>query len=424
MIGLSLSLCVSPWLALLPPPPLPPFAPQEEQSSPSLDELRALYEKLQAAHAEDLEDLQFQIETLESELAAVRAETRRPAPRTVNAFNPGLTVFGNFLARADDRRAWVDDDPAESRVDDRFALREVELDFRASIDPWADGVVIAAFEAEAPGEYAAAIEEGYVLLKKLPVLDRAPAGLKLKVGRFRPEFGRFNHIHMHDLPQTGYPRALGAFLGPEGLVQDGISAQFFLPSPGEGQTLEAAVQLIDGGGLPLDPEGDAANLATVGRVKYFRDLSDTTNVEIGASSWIGDSDHVLYGADATYKWKPLAGGEWRSFLVGGEIFRADLAAPGFASSPLGYYVWSQYQLGRGLYAGVRYDRAEEPTDASLVTNTLGVYGTYYTSEFLRFRLGVEHTQSDIDLLDGRDSVFLELNFVFGSHPVEPYWVNR
>jgi hypothetical protein len=43
---------------------------------------------------------------------------------------------------------------------------------------------------------------------------------------------------------------------------------------------------------------------------------------------------------------------------------------------------------------------------------------------LRFRLGVEHAESDVDTLDGRDTALLEINFIFGSHPVEPYWVNK
>ena len=51
-------------------------------------------------------------------------------------------------------------------------------------------------------------------------------------------------------------------------------------------------------------------------------------------------------------------------------------------------------------------------------------GKHDTSEFLRFRLGYEHTDSDIATLDGLDSFFLELAFVFGAHPIDPYWVNR
>ena len=91
---------------------------------------------------------------------------------------------------------------------------------------------------------------------------------------------------------------------------------------------------------------------------------------------------------------------------------------------LGFYGWSQVQLTRDLYLGARYDRAEELDDSSLVTDTYGAYLSYYTTEFLRMRLGYEHTESDVGLLDDRDTALFELTFVFGAHPVHPYWVNR
>jgi len=172
-------------------------------------------------------------------------------------------------------------------------------------------------------------------------------------------------------------------------------------------------------------EGQArSNLAVLGHVKWFADLGKGKNVELGVSGLQTDSDHRLYGADATFKWKPHESGEWKSFLLGGELFRADVDESGFANAPVGFYVWSQYQFDRNLYLGVRYDRTEELTDSSLVTSTYGTYLTYYTTEFLRMRVGLEHADSDVDLLDSRDTALFELNFIFGSHPVEPYWVNR
>jgi hypothetical protein len=273
--------------------------------------------------ADELDDLRFRVDVLEDELAKERAQ-RSTAPQSASVFNPGLTVFGNLLGRLDDQPVFVEADPAPERVDDRTHLREVELDFRAAIDPWADGVVIATFESEVPGEFEAGIEEGYVLMKKLPLLDAAPLGLKLKVGRFRPEFGRFNYIHLHDLPQPTYPRALGNFLGEEGLVQEGLSGQFFVPTGSERSTLEATVQVLDGGGLPLAVDVPGSQVATLGHLKWFSDLGESSNVELGLSGYESDSDHQLYGLDATYKWKPLAGGEWRSFLLGGELLELGL----------------------------------------------------------------------------------------------------
>lgn len=389
----------------------------------ALADLRRRLELLEAQQAEQVDDLQFEIEGLHEELARVDARGRTTTQRA-NVFNPSITVFGNFIARSDDRAVHIDNDPGEERIDDQFNLREVEVDFRAAIDPWADGVLILSYESEVPGESSGAIEEGYVTLKKLPLLDSAPAGLKLQAGRFRTAFGRFNQIHLHDLPQSSYPNSLNTFLGPEGSTGDGFSGQFFLPSPAETQTLESTVAVINGGGTPITGGQSRSNLSVLARIKWFADLGRGKNVELGLSGLQSDTDHRLLGADATFKWRPHTSGSWHSFLLGGEVFQAQQNDPGLADDPLGFYLWSQYQFNRNTYLGVRYDRTEDLADSSVVTHNYGTYLTYYTTEFLRMRLGVEHTESDLALLDGLDTVLLELNFIFGSHPVEPYWVNR
>lgn len=379
---------------------------------------------LEEQQSDDYLDLADRVDQLEEELAEARAESHKAPPQSLGVFNPGITVFGNFLVRSDDRKVFVDDDPTEGRVDDRASLREVEVDFRAPIDPWADGVVITTFEAETPGDFQAGIEEGYVVLKKLPGMNSAPGGLKLKLGRFRPSFGRLNVVHLHDLPQVTYSDALGEFLGPEGYIADGASGEFFLPSPSEADSIQATVAVLNGGGLPADPNADASQIALSGRVKWFRDVAAGHDVEAGLSTRVSDTDHQLYGADLTYRWKPFLAGEWRSFLVGLEAFLANNREAGLARNPAGLDAWTQYQFNRNWYAGLRLDWTQAVSDSDLETWTAGAFVTYYTTEFLRLRLGYEHAESDVPLLDGRNTGFFELNFVFGSHPVEPYWVNR
>lgn len=391
------------------------------------ERLRALEEELARVRAdqdEEIDALHERIDELGDELAEARRAASTPGQQRLNVFNPQTTVFGNFLGRADDRRAFVDDDPGERRIDDRMWLREVEVDFRAAVDPWADAVVILTSEAETPGEYSTGVEEGYLVLKRLPILDSAPAGLKLQAGRFRPGFGRTNRTHLHDLAQPSYPLALSRFLGPEGYLADGISASFFLPSPGENHTLTGEFTLLDGGGIGVDPGADASEVAGLGRVSWFHDIGDGKSLEVGASGWQSDSDHRLLGLDATYVWKPYLAGEWHSFVTTLELFQGDLDENGLASSPQGADIWAQYQTSRNSYVGLRLGRSDSIDDESLDTTRAGVFVSYYTTEFLRLRIGYEHTESDDPLLDGADSLLFELNFVFGSHPVEPYWVNR
>ncbi len=346
----------------------------------------------------------------------------------LNVFNPRITAFGNFVGRVDDKR--VENEDGDS-IGDRFNLREVELDFRAAIDPWADGVIIVALESEVPGDYETSVEEGYVTLKKLPLLDGAPLGLKLKAGRFRPTFGRFNKIHTHDLPQITRPLSLQTFLGEEGFIGDGLSGEFFVPTPGDANSLTATLATFNDGELPMSGDEEGDDPAYLAHLAWFWDLAAGHDLEVGSTVYLGsageedDLDAELYGVDLTYKWKPFGRGEWRSFIFGGELFSADVdMSDGNAVSALGYYTWLQYQLDRNLYLGGRYDFTEEIADEQLESEALGVFLTYYTSEFLRLRLGYEHTESDLDERDGLDTGWLEVNFVFGSHPVEPYWVNR
>lgn len=311
-----------------------PFLHGQTQPSPSpltLEDLQRQLQELKQAHADALDDLRAQIEELEQRLAEALQKTAASQPQSANVFNPRLTAFGNFLGRFDNQEVALEEGV---RIDDRFNLREVEVDLRAAIDPWADGFLIVAVESEVPNEFATGIEEGYLVLKKLPLLNTAPLGLKLKAGRYRPEFGRFNKIHLHDLPQTSYPRTLQTFLGEEGFLQNGFSAQFFLPTPGAANTLEATIDLLNGGNIPIAAENAGDRLAGLAHLKWFWDVAAGHDLELGASGYWGKAATAdgwrgkLYGFDLTYKWRPKTHGEWHSFLIGGELYWTTLRLAG------------------------------------------------------------------------------------------------
>jgi len=411
---------------------LPIGMAQADDTDDRIEALERRIEAMERRHQEEMralrEELDAVMQDADAQAAPVQAVPAQAVPTAVSAFNPAVTVFGNFTGRFDDARVENEDGDA---VDDRFNLREVEVDFRASIDPWADGVVIVALESESPGEFEVGVEEGYATLKKLPILDSAPLGLRLTAGRFRPDFGRFNKIHTHDLPQTTRPRSLQTFLGEEGYIESGLNAEVFIPTPGENNSLSASFALLNGGSIAVAQDNDGEDPAYLGHLEWFWDLAEGHDLELGTSAYFGradaegDLDARLYGVDLTYKWNPFRRGQWRSFLLGAELYAADVDETGGGNAtPLGYYAWSQYQLTRNTYFGLRYDYTEQVEDDDAETDTYGAFLTYYTTEFLRLRLGYEHTESDLAELDGLDTGWLELNFVFGSHPVEPYWVNR
>src|SRR5688572_6579466 len=80
----------------------------------------------------------------------VKPAQERPAPaKPANEFNPTITVFHDMLWRLDNKHVREIEDGEVINKDDKFLLRETEVDFRAAIDPYADGVLIVALEQEA-----------------------------------------------------------------------------------------------------------------------------------------------------------------------------------------------------------------------------------------------------------------------------------
>jgi hypothetical protein len=315
---------------------------------------------------------------------------------------------------------------------------------RIPIDPYADGVLITSIESETPGQFSAGVEEGYVTIKKLPFLDRPPLGLKIKAGRFRPLFGESNILHTHDLPQTFRSLPTQEFLGPEGFVKNGISASFFLPAPGEQSSLDLTLEALTGGEIAVSPNPNS-RMSYLGHLRFYNTFADAHSLQLGWSSYFqpegnGTPEADIHDFDFMYRWKPGRMGEWKSFILGGEVMFGRKAYPDAAETPdvtralpgrpsgngkpLGYSVFTQWQFDRRTYAGVRWDKTDVLSDPSLRRRSITPFVSYYFSEFLRFRLNYEHRWSDLFTENGRNSFYAELNFVFGSHPPEPFWVNK
>ena len=257
----------------------PTSARQLSQIRDELASLRDEYEKRMASLETQLEELQIQ-------MLRGGGEEALPAPATsasqsaYNSLNPAISVIGNFLARFDSDRIFS---PDGDRIDNNLNLRETEIDLRVPVDPYADAVLIAAFESETPGSFEAGIEEGYINIKKLPFMPN-PLGLRFKVGRFRPDFGRFNVLHTHDLPQSFRSMSTEEFLGEEGFIQQGVSAEFYVPKPWKGEdSLNAKLQIIDGGDIAVSPESNGRK-AYLGKLSWFNTLGLPQNLWVKPSS--------------------------------------------------------------------------------------------------------------------------------------------
>ena len=414
--------------------------PQQQQQQDS---------KVQDQKTQDrLDDQEDRIKDLERRLAAtekLQSQTTSANPFTV--LNPRMTVSGDFLWRTDDKRVYLNNEPTipgptpgttipGTRIDDTINMREVEMDLRASVDPFVEAVGVISVGSDVPGEFSIDVEEFYAIIKSLPLpfWENPPLGTKIKVGRFRTAFGMNNISHTHDLPQTDRPLVIEEFLGPDGMNANGISTTSFLPSPGE-TALELTLQVLNGEAktpIAQDPN----ELCYLGNLNWFVPLGDEHSVNVAAIGFYGINSHeqhhqdVVTSLDVFYKWKPLRQGEYNSFLLGSQLFygRHEFTDPvslqGERTHPFGYTVWAQYQLTANFYAGVRWDSTDILTNDHEQRKKISPYVTWYTSEFFRSRFTYEHTWSDNPAEAGLDSFFVELVIVFGAHPPEPFWVNK
>ncbi len=334
------------------------------------------------------------IEALEAEVAELRAD-RNHVPSSLSAFNPALTAFGDVFGTIGVRDGDV-------TAGSGPWIRSLELDVRAAVDPFANAVAILAVEQEQPElepdpsvgaeptAFEVAAEELYIDLVSLP------AGFSVRAGGFRQPFGITNRTHPHDDPWPDTPLPLVEFLGEEGLNEVGATVEWHVPNPaGVGLTLIGGAN----GGTRFDGDGDDPLPGWIGRAEVFHDFG-RVDFGVGGSA-TGLRDAYVAGGDLLVRWRANS---WRSVVLIGEVLTETTGA-------LGGYGALQIQPTRPLYIGGRIDWVDSELQA-------GGFVTFYTSEFLRFRAGAMADTS------GLVTTNAQLTFVWGSHPVEPYWVNR
>lgn len=414
-----------------------------------LDSLRLQMPSTDANQSDEVdlleERLDKRLQELESKIDAV---SRSMAPI---AFNPKMVTAVNFAGRADNKDVY-DSPLGQNMISDRFFLRTVEMELSSAVDPYASAFAVISLENEAGQNFGIDAEEAYGLIKRLPILESAPLGLKVKIGKYRASLGLDNKIHIHDLPWTTRPLIVSQYLGTDhgeffesGFNPTGIDLDFYLPNPIPGTTLEMNLDVVRSGDIAISNANlsmpvnsgmlmpNVRQPAYIGHVNLSKDWNNVSLLTLGASAYdeSGDFATHVYGVDLTYKWSPSEERESHSIVAGGEALIVDHMAVDTTGGdhlnrihPFGWFAYLQYQTSYWLYLGTRYDWIEDPGNNDLITRNVGVYASYYTTEFLRFRIGFEHRQSDIPAQDNLNTLIFDLNLVFGSHPTEPYWVNK
>ena len=332
------------------------------------------------------------------------------ASAAAKALNPDISVIGDFLGAIGRNRV---------RPVPGLELHESEVGLQAIIDPYARGDFFISF-----GESGVNVEEGYLTFTSLP------AGLVARVGKMRAAFGKVNMIHNHALEWTDRPLVTENLVGGEDGINDaGLSVTRILPAP-KGIFLEGTAQVYRGDSDNVFTATGRKDVSYVGHLRGYRDLSESTNVDLGFSYAFGHNDvgsafHTqLYGLDATLRWKPLRRSIYHSFLARTELvwshrdqLSAALLLPE-TQRAFGFYTSGEYRLNRRWTVGARYDRSDRARQASLNDSGFSALLTYWPSEFSQVR-GQYRFARYAEKQDANELRFQFL-FVLGAHGAHPF----
>lgn len=335
------------------------------------------------------------------------------------ALNPDISMIGDFIASAGHNPI----NPTPS-----FQMHESELGIQAIIDPYARGDFFLSF-----GEEGVDLEEGYITFTALP------ASFVARAGKMRAAFGKVNTLHNHVLPWVDRPLVSQNLVGGEDGIDDaGVSVTRILPAPKD-WFLEFTGQTFRGDSSDVYRAFTKNDVSVVGHLRTYKDLTESTNMDVGASYSRGHNlfgtDFIthLYGIDATFRWKPLQRAIYHSFIARSEfIWRQQsqpslsvcgtIICPAFASSgfqrSFGFYASADYQLGRRWFMGGRIDRSDRPFDASLTDKGASFILTYWPSEFAQLRGQYRFTRYAQNF-DAHEA-FVQLQFSLGAHGAHPF----
>jgi hypothetical protein len=284
-------------------------------------------------------------------------------------FNPDMAVIGNFIGTTGENT--VESAPS-------LEMHEAEMSFQAIVDPYAR----ADFFLSASPE-GLEIEEGFLTFTGLP------GGLLMKVGKMKEQFGKVNTMHAHTLPWVDVPIVMKNFLGgEEGLSDSGLSVSKLLINPLF--FLEATGEVFQGNSGPFQTH-ERNDVSWLGRLRGYRDITESTNLDVGFSFTRGHNDAGpdfttrLYGVDATFRYRPLRRAIYRRLMARTELMWSNRGQESGDVDAFGMYVSGDYQFAQRWFAGVRFDRSDRANDSSLVDQGPSVLLTYWPSEFSQIR---------------------------------------
>jgi len=393
-----------------------------ETLTQEVQQLRQMVEQLrstvqiQQQHITELERANTQPRLVAGAPPAPAVPSGGAGGANLSAFNPEIGVVADMLGR-------LSESSKDGGGNDKLSVREVELIFGHPIDPYSRfDSTITFSDFENPD-----IEEAYITHWGLP------GEIKAKVGRMRPKIGKASAVHTDVLDTVDQPLVVQRYFGTEGLFRTGLELTGFLPAPWTAVTHELTVGTMEGGvGEGGTLFGDTRRRPSFyTHLKNFWDLSDTSNVELGATYLLGSKDaDAAYevnalGLDATlvhyltptnklkFQNEVYLQSRKESFNIAEDGTRTN-----FSKYPWGWYSLLDYRVSPRIGVGGRFDYVE-PIDLAPARRARpgetawSGYLTFYQSEFSRWRLQFRHT----DFAAGGDdnTIFAQGTVAIGVH---------
>jgi hypothetical protein len=203
------------------------------------------------------------------------------------------------------------------------------------------------------------------------------------------------------------------------------------------------------------------------RLRNYVDLSEAANVELSFSALTGKRDQPLdaiygvlvngssgvpvltdvnatiarqstFGADLTFRWRPLQQGLYESFILQSEVMHqtnqrnpalpavvcaagSPCVSPTYAGPQRDYtgaYVFARYQTSQRTFVGSRYDYVQDPERDGRTLNAGSVYLEWYPSEFSKINVAYEAFRPAGETLVNR--ILLQAVFSLGPHKPHPF----
>jgi len=288
-----------------------------------------------------------------------------------------------------------------------FNFNYAEVLMSSAVDPSFD-----AFAIFHMGSEDFEIDEAYVNTRSLP------NGLKLKVGKFKSAFGRYNEKHQHSWDFSEQALVYNAFFGAEGIGDVGIQMQWVAPTDTYLMFGIEAMQGTNESNFGYEKSNNLYNAYA----KTSLDFTDDTSVLAGVSVLHGknlEGDTNIYATDFTLQTQLSS---YSSIALQSEYIYRNKEQKSHNIKQDGAYAQLVYKYNQNYATGIRYDVLIKDNDEVKNLDMYTAMVEYKPSEFSRLRL--EYSVDKSKYFDGEQKdvqqLMLEFNVAIGAHGAHSY----